>query len=394
MSRIEELYEQWINGNPGSTADELVEESPEVVAQVVERITRLHHPNHVRSVVLSLATRYKSRIHELASVDDDVKKEHEVCVLELSKERDGLALQVRHLRGTIAYLAKYGLAACGAYNVVPDVIEFADAPGLPVPTNDDRCTLCGRGPTGSGQLERPDDEGACPMCGRKEGEPQAFTPTGKDDGGLVVCPKCDHFITPYPDRPSQCPMCASDNITGDSLTVEDGGCSQRISCDDCGGRWRDVYELRGFVNPEPSAETAAAVLNAQREQDATGAIVGPQIDEARRINAQRKACNPDPFDPMRGGLARPVEFVVFMQGEEAEPVMKMIEDDPNTALEHLKQWHFPSEHRRSDDFGTGESDHRIDTPDGYRMSWDTGIPYVGLDYREPDNDQRPTSDQS
>ncbi len=74
------------------------------------------------------------------------------------------------------------------------------------------------------------------------------------------------------------------------------------------------------------------------------------------------------------------ENVVFMQGDDAfQPLEILDSDGPEAALEYLKQWHYPGEHEGSNELGHGTSD-EIFEKDGYIMSWNPRIGYIGLQY--------------
>ncbi len=74
------------------------------------------------------------------------------------------------------------------------------------------------------------------------------------------------------------------------------------------------------------------------------------------------------------------EEIVFMQGDEAEEPMEILNvEGPEAAMEFLKQWHNPGEHMGSDSLGHGSQDKTFEK-DGYIMSWNPYLPYVGLVY--------------
>lgn len=74
------------------------------------------------------------------------------------------------------------------------------------------------------------------------------------------------------------------------------------------------------------------------------------------------------------------ENIVFLQGNDASPVMDILNNDgEEAALEHLKQWHYPGEHQMSDKPGRGTQDKTFEK-DGYIMSWNPYLPYIGLEY--------------
>lgn len=74
------------------------------------------------------------------------------------------------------------------------------------------------------------------------------------------------------------------------------------------------------------------------------------------------------------------EEVVFMQGDEAsEPLNVLMNQGPEQALEYLKQWHSPGSHEGTDELKHGSSDFTHEQ-DGYTMSWNPYVGYIGLVY--------------
>lgn len=47
-----------------------------------------------------------------------------------------------------------------------------------------------------------------------------------------------------------CPVCGSENLTGEALTVEAGQAVQDVSCGRCHATWVDVYNLGHYVDLE------------------------------------------------------------------------------------------------------------------------------------------------
>lgn len=80
------------------------------------------------------------------------------------------------------------------------------------------------------------------------------------------------------------------------------------------------------------------------------------------------------------------ENVVFMQGEEAEEPLSILDNDGHDAcIEYLAQWHYPGEHEtRKGDTGAGSADSEHETDDGYILSYNRGLGYIGLSFRIPD----------
>ncbi len=56
-----------------------------------------------------------------------------------------------------------------------------------------------------------------------------------------------------------------------------------------------------------------------------------------------------------------------------------MQDGKDEAMEYLKQWHYPGEHEGSNEVGNGTSDKTYEK-DGYIMSWNAPIGYIGLVY--------------
>lgn len=74
------------------------------------------------------------------------------------------------------------------------------------------------------------------------------------------------------------------------------------------------------------------------------------------------------------------EEIVFMQGYEAEEPMEILNvEGPEAAIKFLQQWHNPGEHMGSDNLGHGSQDKTFEK-DGYIMSWNPYLPYIGLVY--------------
>lgn len=74
------------------------------------------------------------------------------------------------------------------------------------------------------------------------------------------------------------------------------------------------------------------------------------------------------------------ENIVFMQGDEADEPLSILDNEgPEAALELLKQWHYPGEHDGSKELPHGTQD-KIFEKDGYYMSWNPYIGYIGLVY--------------
>lgn len=74
------------------------------------------------------------------------------------------------------------------------------------------------------------------------------------------------------------------------------------------------------------------------------------------------------------------EDIVFMQGDEAyQPLEILDREGPDAALKYLEQWHYPGEHQTSQTLGQG-SDDKVYEKDGYTMTWNPRLGYIGLKY--------------
>lgn len=54
----------------------------------------------------------------------------------------------------------------------------------------------------------------------------------------------------YLANPGACPQCDSDDIEGGFVEVESRQAWQHVHCHQCGARWTDVFNLRGYENLE------------------------------------------------------------------------------------------------------------------------------------------------
>lgn len=74
------------------------------------------------------------------------------------------------------------------------------------------------------------------------------------------------------------------------------------------------------------------------------------------------------------------EQVVFMQGEEADAVLEVLDDQgEEAALEYLAQWHNPGEHEVRDESAAGTDDNEFRDGD-YILSWNNHFGYIGLQH--------------
>jgi hypothetical protein len=81
-------------------------------------------------------------------------------------------------------------------------------------------------------------------------------------------------------------------------------------------------------------------------------------------------------------MAEVFSRIVFMQGDDADEVLAILDDQgEEAAVEHLAQWHFPGEHETANEPAAGTDDDTFETDDGFILSWNTRLGYIGLEYR-------------
>jgi len=47
---------------------------------------------------------------------------------------------------------------------------------------------------------------------------------------------------------SACPICGSDSVQGNSVTIDNGNAYQECSCDECCAQWTDSYHLAAVID--------------------------------------------------------------------------------------------------------------------------------------------------
>lgn len=78
------------------------------------------------------------------------------------------------------------------------------------------------------------------------------------------------------------------------------------------------------------------------------------------------------------------EDVFFAQEHEADDILEIIQNKGEAAaIDYLKQWHYPGEHATRSEPGHGSDDETFEK-DGYILSYNPRIGYVGLVYRQED----------
>ena len=76
------------------------------------------------------------------------------------------------------------------------------------------------------------------------------------------------------------------------------------------------------------------------------------------------------------------ERIVFMQGDEAnEPLSILDTDGTEATIEYLAQWHRPGEHELAQETAAGSSDDVLETDDGFILTWNVRLGYIGLEYK-------------
>ena len=75
------------------------------------------------------------------------------------------------------------------------------------------------------------------------------------------------------------------------------------------------------------------------------------------------------------------ERVVFAQTDDAdEPLSILDSDGEDAAIEYLAEWHNPGEHETAEELSAGSSDQTFESDDGYILSWNQGLGYIGLEF--------------
>ena len=87
------------------------------------------------------------------------------------------------------------------------------------------------------------------------------------------------------------------------------------------------------------------------------------------------------------------EDVVFLQGEEADKAIEIIQrDGPDAGIKFLSQWHYPGEHMTRDELPHGTNDN-VHHDNGYILFWNNMLPYAGLTF-DSTIDEEPPKDRS
>ena len=84
-----------------------------------------------------------------------------------------------------------------------------------------------------------------------------------------------------------------------------------------------------------------------------------------------------------------IENIIFLQSNDEvnEEAFRLLNEEGETAVvEYLKQWHYPGEHGTTDFPAAGSSDDTFRTADGYILTFNRRLGYIGLEYQEETND--------
>ncbi len=75
------------------------------------------------------------------------------------------------------------------------------------------------------------------------------------------------------------------------------------------------------------------------------------------------------------------EQIIFLQGDQAIEALEIeINKGNQAAIDHLSGWHHPGEHATSSELGAGASDFTIETEDGYILTVNHALGYIGLEF--------------
>jgi len=132
---------------------------------------------------------------------------------------------------------------------------------------------------------------------------------------------------------------------------------------------------RDFVGDSPLNENFEVM---KKFQDQYGDEKGK---DAYYATANKQERDPETFKMKESTDKERYERVVFLQGDEAEePLSILDEKGPEAAINYLKQWHNYGEHEGSNELSNGSSDNIFKQDDGYILIWNTRLGYIGLEY--------------
>jgi len=80
-------------------------------------------------------------------------------------------------------------------------------------------------------------------------------------------------------------------------------------------------------------------------------------------------------------MSRVYQRIVFFQNSEDsdEPLRILDERGEDAAIEYLAQWDCGDAGEEFDEPASGDSDDVYESDDGYRLSWNTRLGYIGLE---------------
>lgn len=79
-------------------------------------------------------------------------------------------------------------------------------------------------------------------------------------------------------------------------------------------------------------------------------------------------------------MTRTYTRIVFMQGEEADEALDILrEDGEDAAIDYLAEWDYGDAGEDFDEPSSGTDDDVHETDDGYRLSYNTRLGYIGLE---------------
>ena len=74
------------------------------------------------------------------------------------------------------------------------------------------------------------------------------------------------------------------------------------------------------------------------------------------------------------------ERIIFAQGDDAAEILDILEaDGVESAADYMAQWWNPGEHEIADELSAGTSDDTCELPDGFVLTWNFGLGYIGLE---------------
>lgn len=202
------------------------------------------------------------------------------------------------------------------------------------------------------------------------------SPAGFNDDEL------EEMIDPYD------PMDANQTITGEPTSTSDlayGG------VDTAGpGGMAPAPSVNAGIENYIDDDTIGQEMMAEEEMEISEAELKEMI--RRELGALASEDSSDSLANQHGMNAKPqtmidettdqerYEDVVYIQGEEADEVMDILNNDGrDAAMNYLMQWHQPGNHMGRNELGHGTQDKTFEK-DGYIMFWNPYLPYIGLTY--------------